>query len=197
MFTPVIQALANSLSRINALRYINNIVVGKEGDTGSFTIWVTRANASLGDEGDLTVPVYRPPLPPGPTDDYRPLQPVPLVLRLFPRVVIPAPPNNNYDPTVVALACVHALSYTDGALANFMAQDHALPLPSSPVANPNAYVWATYRLETLKIIGIVPMGTAGGMEIQLKLEGSVWLHPPAEPPPVPIAEVILQSEDPA
>lgn len=196
MFGTILDILVTTLQRINALRYIRNIIVARQSSTGTKDIWVTDALAEIGDYGELYIPVNAPEQPP-PTlaSDYRPLPDQPLVLRLRPRIVIPTPSNGIYDPTRVALGCVHALTYTDGVLSAFMGQHHDLPPPPSEIGN-TGFMWATYKLDTLKVLRIGPIDTPLGMEVQLAIEGMILLRPPTGPAPVPIAAIRPPAQPP-
>lgn len=196
MFTAILDILVATLQRINTLRFIRNIIVAKESSTGNRDIWVTDAQAEIGDFGELYIPVNAPEQPP-PTanSDYRPLPDLPLVLRLRPRIVIPEPANGIYDSTRIALGCVHALTFTDGVLPAFMSQMHDLPPPPSGVGNTD-FMWGRYKLETLKVLRVGPIDTPLGMEVQLVLEGMILLHPPTGPMPRLIERIQPPAEPP-
>jgi hypothetical protein len=194
MFRPILDVLVATLRRINSLRYIRNVDIDRETAAGSENdVYVTEVNAEIGDFGELYIPVNAPAQPPTATADYRPLPDVPLVLRLRPRILIPMPGNSAFDPTLVALGCMHALSFTDGALTTFMSQEHELP--SSTQGN-SGFMWATYKLDTVKVLRIGPIDTPLGIEIQLLIEGMILLHPPAAPTPQIIDEIRPPAEPP-
>lgn len=193
MFRPILDVIVETLRRINSLRYIRNIDVDREAAPGSDDVYVTEVDAEIGDFGELYLPVNAPAQPPTATADYRPLPDQPLVLRLRPRLLIPRPGDNSFDPTLIALGCVHALCFTDGALTTFMSQEH--DLPPSGTGN-SGFMWATYKLDTLKVLRIGPIDTPLGMEVQLLIEGMILLHPPAAPAPQLIDEIRPPAQPP-
>ena len=189
MFQAFMDTLVLTLQRIDELKYIRNVILDHIDSPNSIDVMVTLPDPDLGDVLDLILPVYAPEVPPaGLTDDYLPLRKQPLIVTLNPRIIVPAPSNENYDPTIVALACVHTLSFTDGALPEFMGMEHDIPEPSNGPADP-AFIWVTYRLDTLKLVRVGPISNPAGMEVQLRVEGNLWLHPPTAPTPLPITEI--------
>jgi hypothetical protein len=196
MFNEILDVIVAALQRINTLRYIRNILIARENSPDKKDIWVTDGSPEFGDFGELYIPVNAPEQPPPtPVSDYRPLPDQPLVLRLRPRVVIPTPSSATYDPTRIALGCIHALTFTDGALPSFMSQKHDLPPAPGGIGN-TGFMWATYKLDTLKVLRVGPIATPAGMEVQLVIEGMILLHPPTGPVPTFIAEIRPPAEPP-
>ncbi|MEM9488409.1 MAG: hypothetical protein AAGC55_04655, partial [Myxococcota bacterium] len=119
MFDDFTQALIATLQRITELRYVPALTVAAGGAPGSADVWLSPIDAEVSDDSQIVVPVLRPEADQSTANDYRPLIRIPLLLRLSLRLVVATPGDGSYDPTMVALACVHSLSYTDGALADF------------------------------------------------------------------------------
>ncbi|ACY14105.1 hypothetical protein [Haliangium ochraceum] len=193
MFDLVLELLVATLRRVNTLRYIRNIDVDLVSVPDPDDVYVMGADPEIGDYGELHLPVNAPEQSPTATEDYRPLPDQPLVLRLRPRIVIPQPSNDKYEPILVTVACIHALCFTDGELTEFMSQEHDLP-PSQTGAS--GFMWATYKLDTLKVLSVEPIVEPEGMEIQLLFEGMILLHPPTAPAPLPIDEILPPAEPP-
>lgn len=200
MFEDVITALVQTLQRISMLKYIpGNLAVGTTGDPGSTDVWVSSAQAQVSDNNQIVVPVYRPEPDQSEAKDYVPLRQLPLVLQLNPYILVPMPDNEEYDATLVALACVHALSYADSGLADFMQAEHPL-IPTNKngqPSNPNAFEWSSYQLETLNVVSFKDSDIKSGIEIGLRIDGLVWLHPATAPVPTNIEETRAPRQPPA
>ncbi|WP_428265620.1 hypothetical protein [Haliangium sp.] len=199
MFDDVTEILLQTLATITSLKYIpTGLDVGATGDPGSTDVWLSSPRAEVSDNLQVVVPVYRPEEDQSAAKDYRPLRRLPLVLQLHPYILVPMPGNEVYDATLVAMACVHALCFTTGPLADFMAVEHPL-IPSNKSGqppNPDAFDWSSYRLETVNVVYFGPSEGVEGTEIRLRLDGLVWLHPETAPTPTVIEEVRAPRQPP-
>lgn len=198
MFQPIIQVVINTMQRVTALRYIPGLTVAHIDDPKSKDVWVLNPEPRFSDNNQIVVPIFPPEADQSTVKDYDPLRKLPLILQIYMRVQVPYSSRNDFETTMVTLACVHALTFTDGALATFMQQEHSLPPPpkaSSP-ANPTAFEWGKYKLDTLNILQVGPIPSPAGMEIQIRFDGHMWLYPATEPVPTLIEEIRAPAEPP-